>query len=122
MPFEADEVAGTRISEGGNGVWGRIEARLDRIEDKLDSRMMALERKVDDMASRQAAMEGEMRTSASIREKVERLDAQIAAIRGQIAATAGVMRWVGPLGIVALVVGFLAMTGVIDLSALHSGL
>lgn len=79
------------ISDGGAGVWARIEIRLNRIEDKLDNRMGTLERKVEDISSRQATLEGELHGVVSV------------------------IKWIGPVGLAALIGGILAMTGVVHL-------
>lgn len=80
------------------GVFGRIESRLDRIEDKLDARLSAIEdkldtrmttldRKVDGLATRQDRLEG-------------RLDGMVA-----------VVKWLGPVGIAAIIFGLLVLYG-----------
>lgn len=69
------------IADGGPGVYARIENRLDRIEDKLDKRLDTLDDKVDGVSSRQDRLEG-------------KLDGVL-----------GVIRWLGPSAIVALVYG-----------------
>lgn len=63
---------------------GDLYARLDRIEDKLDRRLNSLDKKVDDVKSRVDRIEG------------------------------GVMmlRWLGPSGVVALLVGLLWIAGI----------
>jgi hypothetical protein len=79
----------TTISDGGNGVYARIEARLDRIEDKLDTRMTTLDAKVDAIGARQDRLEGELRGSV------------------------GMLRWLGPTGIAALLFGVLKASGLL---------
>jgi hypothetical protein len=75
------------ISDGGTGVFARIENRLDRIEDKLDARMNTLDAKVglldikvDGVAARQDRLEGGL----------------------------SMIRWLGPAGVGALVAGLAA--------------
>lgn len=69
------------------GVYQRIEMRLDRIEDKLDKRLTQLDAKVDGLSSRQDRLEG-------------RLDGVL-----------GIVRWLGPVGLAALVAGLLMIYG-----------
>ena len=86
----SDEMSDTpSIHDGGPGVYGRIEARLDRIEDKLDTRMTTLDEKVDSITSRQDRLEG-------------KLDGSI-----------GMIRWLGPTGLAALVVGVAKAIGLV---------
>lgn len=54
-----------------------LDTRLDRIEDKLDLRMTTLDAKVDLVASRMDKMEGGL----------------------------GMLKWLGPTGIVAVIFG-----------------
>ena len=75
------------ISDGGQGVYSRIEARLDRIEDKLDNRMNDLDAKVDGTSSRLDRLEG-------------RLDGSI-----------GMVKWLGPTGVAAIVFALLKSSG-----------
>lgn len=77
------------IGDGGQGVYARIEARLDRIEDKLDTRMSALDAKVDGIGSRQDRLEGELRGSV------------------------GMLRWLGPTGVAALIYGVAKASGLL---------
>lgn len=77
------------ISDGGSGVYSRIEARLDRIEDKLDTRLTILDNKVDGATGRLDRLEG-------------RLDGSI-----------GMIRWLGPAGVAALLAGLLKASGVL---------
>jgi hypothetical protein len=69
------------------GVFGRIEARLDRIEDKLDIRMTTLDRKMDGISARQDRLEG------------------------QVQGIVAIVKWLGPAGIVALLFGLLMLYG-----------
>lgn len=71
------------------GVFGRIEARLDRIEDKLDARMNSLDKKVDGLSTRQDRLEG-------------RLDGMVA-----------IIKWVGPAGVAAIIFGLLVLYGLL---------
>lgn len=71
------------------GTWERIEQRLDRIEDKLDGRMSNLDAKVDSFGSR-----------------LDRLE-------GQLAGSFGMVKWIGPAGIVALLVGLAKSMGLL---------
>lgn len=90
MAGGTDSVASdVAIGDGGSGVYARIEARLDRIEDKLDTRMTSLDEKVDKVASRQDRLEGELRGSV------------------------GMVKWLGPTGVVALVFGLLKASGLL---------
>jgi hypothetical protein len=77
------------IAEAGPGVYARIEQRLDRIEDKLDTRMTTLDAKVDAVGSRQDRLEGELRGSL------------------------GMVKWLGPTGVGALVYGLLKASNVL---------
>lgn len=84
------------IGDGGNGVYARIEAaliqqtaRLDRIEDKLDARMTTLDTKVDNIGSRQDRLEG-------------KLD-----------GTLGMVKWLGPTGMGALLFGVMKAAGLL---------
>lgn len=70
-------------------VFRDIQGRLDRIEDKLDIRLSSLDAKVDGLASRQDRLEG-------------RLDGSI-----------GMIRWLGPTGVAALLFGVIKATGLI---------
>jgi hypothetical protein len=76
-------------SQRNPGVYERIEARLDRIEDKLDTRMTTLDSKVDEIKSRQDRLEGEFRGAV------------------------GMLKWLGPTGVVAIVVGLLRMGNIL---------
>ena len=75
------------ISDGGAGVYARIEARLDRIEDKLDTRMSTLDAKVDALGARQDRLEGKLE------------------------GTLALVKWLGPLGVAALIFGLLVAYG-----------
>ncbi len=84
------------IGDGGIGVYARIEAalvqqtaRLDRIEDKLDARMTTLDSKVDTIGSRQDRLEG-------------KLD-----------GTLGMIRWLGPTGVAAIIFGAAKAAGIL---------
>lgn len=68
-------------------VFRDIQSRLDRIEDKLDLRLSSLDAKVDGLASRQDRLEG-------------RLDGSI-----------GMIRWLGPSGVIALLFGVAKAAG-----------
>lgn len=70
-------------------VFRDIQTRLDRIEDKLDSRLTTLDKKVDSLASKQDRLEG-------------RLDGSI-----------GMIRWLGPTGVAALLFGVIKAAGLI---------
>jgi hypothetical protein len=78
---------------GNVGVFTRIEQRLDRIEDKLDSRMNTLDAKVDGLAARQDRQEG-------------RLDGIVS-----------VIKWLGPVGVAAILFGLLAIYGLLPVGA-----
>jgi hypothetical protein len=77
------------VSYSNPGVYQRIEQRLDRIEDKLDTRLTSLDAKVDGLASRQTRMEGELRGSIAM------------------------VRWLGPTGLGALIFGVLKASGLL---------
>jgi hypothetical protein len=77
------------VSYSNPGVYQRIEARLDRIEDKLDTRLTSLDGKVDALATRQTRMEGELRGSIAM------------------------VRWLGPTGVAALIFGALKASGLL---------
>ena len=83
-------------AEGGSnvGVFGRLESRLERIEDKLDARMNTLDQKVDGLSTRQDRLEG-------------RLDGM-----------AVLIKWLGPVGVVAIIFGLLVAYGLLPLGAL----
>lgn len=66
---------------------GDLYARLDRIEDKLDRRLNSLDAKVDAVAARQDRLEGRIEGAASW------------------------VKWLGPLGIAALIYGLLVSQG-----------
>lgn len=86
------------ISAGGDGVWSRIEVRLDRIEDKLDVRMTALDGKVD--AQGRAAADAD-KVMAS---RLDRLE-------GKLEGSLGIVKWLGPVGVAALLFGLLTIYG-----------
>lgn len=71
------------------GVYQRIEERLNRIEDKLDTRMTTLDAKVDDVRSRQDSLEGELRGSL------------------------GMVKWLGPTGVAAIIFGLIKASGLL---------
>lgn len=71
------------------GVYMRLEARLERIEDKLDTRLSALDVKVDGVAARQDRLEG-------------KLDGSLA-----------IVKWLGPVGLAALLFGLLSIYGLV---------
>ena len=85
--------------EGGNaGIYTRIEAsitalrvesalRLDRIEDKLDKQTATLDTKIGEVASRQDRLEVKLEGSLSV------------------------IKWLGPVGIAALLFGLLNLYG-----------
>ncbi len=71
------------------GVYTRIEQRLERIEDKLDARMDVLDTKVDGLNSRQDRLEGKLE------------------------GTVGMIRWLGPVGVAAILFGLMTMYGLL---------
>lgn len=89
------------MADGENvGVYSRIEAnleklraeqsfRLDRIEDKLDRRMTDLDAKVDGLGARQDRLEGKLE------------------------GTLGIIKWLGPVGLAALVFGLMTVYGLL---------
>lgn len=83
------------IGEGGPGVFSRIETRLDRIEDKLDARMSALDSKIVSLA---AVTDAKL---AALDAKVDGVNARQDRIEGGLVF----LRWIGPAGVVALIVG-----------------
>ena len=101
-PGAQDPVSDVSAEEGSNGtgVYSRIEAsiaalraeqdvRLNRIEDKLDTRMTTLDRKVDELGTRQDRLEG-------------KLDGSL-----------GMLKWLGPTGVAAVIWGLLKAAGVL---------
>lgn len=88
------------IAAGGEGVWSRIEARLDRIEDKLDVRMSALDSKVD--AQGRAAADAD----AKMGSRLDRLE-------GRLEGSLGLIRWLGPVGVAAIIFGLLVLYGLL---------
>lgn len=64
---------------------GDLLSRLDRIEDKLDRRLNDLDSKVDDVSSRLDRMEGGL----------------------------GMLRWLGPTGVVAVIFAIATAAGLI---------
>jgi len=89
------------MAEGDNiGVYARIEASisdlrresaasLDRIEDKLDTRMTTQDRKVDAVKS------------------------DLDQLRGELRGSLGVVKWLGPVGLAALLFGLLSVYGLL---------
>ena len=84
----------------GIGVYARIEAsltdlrresadRLDRIEDKLDTRMTTQDNKVDAIKS------------------------DLDGLRGELRGSLGVVKWIGPAGVAALIYGVLKSQGLL---------
>lgn len=73
-----------------NDVFTEIQSALNRIEDKQDRRLSALETKVDAVASRQDRLEG-------------KLDGVV-----------GVVKWLGPSSVIALIAGLLATSGILE--------
>lgn len=90
------------VSAGGDGVWARIEMRLDRIEDKLDQRMTALDVKVD--AQGRAAADADKVMGS----RLDRLE-------GKLEGTLGIIRWLGPVGVAAIVFGLLVIYGLMPM-------
>lgn len=88
------------ISAGGEGVWSRIELRLDRIEDKLDVRMTALDNKVETQG-RAAADADKLMAS-----RLDRLE-------GRLEGSLSIVKWLGPVGLAALIFGLLTLYGLL---------
>lgn len=82
------------VGIGGTGVYSRIEARLDRIEDKIDRRLTSLDDKV-------GVVDGKVDATAS---RLDRLE-------GKLDGTVGMVRWLGPAGVAALIAGILKASG-----------
>lgn len=76
-----------------------IYGLLDRIENKLDRRLDSLDGKVD-----------------RVDLKVDITTSRIDRLEGRLEGTLGVVKWLGPAGIVALILGLLLQSGVIDLA------
>lgn len=82
-----DDIRTTSRPTLHSDVWQDIQGRLDRIEDKLDTRLTALDSKVDAIATRQTRLEG------------------------QLAGSIAMIRWLGPTGVAALVFALLKGAG-----------
>lgn len=73
-----------------------LYARLDRIEDKLDRRLDTLDGKVD-----------------RVDLKVDIATSRIDRLEGQLQGSLGLVKWLGPAGVAALVFGLLKAQGYI---------
>jgi len=72
-----------------DNVWTDIQGRLDRIEDKIDTRLTTLDHKVDSLGMRQTRLEG------------------------QLSGSIAMVRWLGPTGVAALLFALLKGAGFI---------
>lgn len=73
-----------------------IYARLDRIEDKLDRRLDSLDGKVD-----------------RVDLKVDIATSRIDRLEGRLEGSLGLVKWLGPAGVGALIYGVLKSQGLI---------
>jgi hypothetical protein len=73
-----------------------IFARLDRIEDKLDRRLDSLDGKVD-----------------RVDFKVDIATSRIDRLEGRLEGSLGLVKWLGPVGIAALIYGLLVSQGLL---------
>jgi tetrahydromethanopterin S-methyltransferase subunit G len=76
--------------------YGDLFERLDRIEDKLDRRLDTLDGKVD-----------------KVDLKVDITTSRIDRLEGRLEASLGLVKWLGPAGIAALIFGLLSSQGLI---------
>ena len=76
--------------------YGDLFDRLDRIEDKLDRRLDTLDGKVD-----------------RVDIKVDLTTARIDRLEGKLEGSLGLVKWLGPTGIAALIYGVLTSQGLI---------
>ena len=76
--------------------YGDLFDRLDRIEDKLDRRLDTLDGKVD-----------------RVDVKVDLTTARIDRLEGKLEGSLGLVKWLGPAGIGALIYGVLTSQGYI---------
>jgi hypothetical protein len=76
--------------------YGDLFDRLDRIEDKLDRRLDSLDGKVD-----------------RVDLKVDIATSRIDRLEGRLEGSLGLVKWLGPAGIAALIFGLLQAQGLI---------
>lgn len=77
-------------------VLSRVEARLDRIDDKLDKYRDATALKFDTLDA-----------------KVDVIKSEQDVLKGELRGSVGMVKWLGPAGITALIAGLLKATGVL---------